>query len=76
MLNKTYEIIFEDGSGKKIYRGKIHGYLGMTLDFSEPGEVKIAMIPYIEDILKDLTKKYDTMKTSATPSSDHLFKTR
>ena len=33
-LNKTYEIIFEDGSGKKIYRGKIHGYLGTTLDFS------------------------------------------
>ena len=31
----------------KIYRGKIHDYLGMTLNFSEPVEVKIHMIPYI-----------------------------
>ena len=33
-LNKTYEIIFEDGSGKKkISRSKIHEYLSMTLNF-------------------------------------------
>ena len=50
-LNKTYERLFEDGSGKmKISRGKIHDYLCMTLDFSKPGEVKITMIPYIEEV--------------------------
>ena len=34
-LQKDYESIFEDGSGEmKVNRGKIHKYLGMTLDFS------------------------------------------
>ena len=41
-LKKTYEQLFSDGSGKmKINRGKIHEYLGMTLDFSISGEGKI-----------------------------------
>ena len=36
-INKTYERLFEDESGKMtIYRGNIHEYLGMTLDFSSP----------------------------------------
>ena len=35
---ETYEIIFEDTSGKvKVYRGKINKYLGKTLDFLAPG---------------------------------------
>ena len=34
-LRKDYESIFEDGSGAmKVHRGKVHKYLGMTLDFS------------------------------------------
>jgi hypothetical protein len=34
-LRRDYESVFEDGSGKmKVSRGKIHKYLGMTLDFS------------------------------------------
>jgi hypothetical protein len=41
-LKKTYERLFDDGSGEmKICRGKVHDYLGMTLDFTVPGEVKI-----------------------------------
>ena len=33
-LNKTYETLFEDGSGNmNISRGNIHEYLGMNLDF-------------------------------------------
>jgi len=37
-LKKKYEKIFEDGSGKRaISHGKIHKYLGMTLDYSTPG---------------------------------------
>ena len=48
-INKTYESLFENGLDKmNISRGKIHEYLGMILDFSEPEEVKITMIPYIE----------------------------
>ena len=43
-LKKTYERLFKDGSGSmKINRGMIHEYLGMTLDYSTRGEVKITM---------------------------------
>ena len=46
-LRKTYEHLFKDGSGKmKLCRGKIHDYLGMNLDYTIKGEVKITMIPY------------------------------
>jgi hypothetical protein len=34
-LRAEYESIFEDGSGvMKVHRGKVHKYLGMSLDFS------------------------------------------
>ena len=43
-LKKTYERLFKDGSGAmKINRGMIHEYLGMTLEYSTRGEVKIRM---------------------------------
>jgi hypothetical protein len=51
-LRKDYENVFEDGSGKmKVSQGKIHKYLGMTLDFSTKGEVKISMIDYIKEVI-------------------------
>ncbi len=37
-----------------ITRGKIHKYLGMTLDFSMPGKARILMIDYIKEMLKDM----------------------
>jgi hypothetical protein len=37
-----------------ITRGKIHEYLGMTLDYSEPGKVKIGMMDYIDTMLEEL----------------------
>ena len=50
---KNYERLFEYGSeNMKISRGNIHEYLGTILNFSEPGEVNITMIPYIEDMAK------------------------
>jgi hypothetical protein len=43
-LRQEYESIFEDGSGAmKVSRGKIHKYLGMTLDYTVCGQVKITM---------------------------------
>ena len=56
-LRKDYESIFEDGSGKmKINRGKVHKYLGMTLDFSTKNQVKISMIEYVKDIISTWDK--------------------
>ena len=74
-LKKTYQRLFEDGTGEmSIARGKVHECLGMTLDFTVPGEVKITMIPCVKEIVK-LFSEYDkSEKTAATPAAEHLFK--
>jgi Reverse transcriptase (RNA-dependent DNA polymerase) len=75
-LRQEYESIFEDGSGEmKVSRGKVHKYLGMTLDFTERGIVKISMFEYVEEILATFDKadpKGGGTKTSAAP--EDLFK--
>jgi hypothetical protein len=71
--------VFEDGTGQmKVCWGKIHKYLGMSLDFSHPNQCRVTMIDYVDEIvvaydkaLKDLsdglsavTKKKDVARTS------------
>ena len=34
-----------------ITQGKIHKYLGMTIDYSSPGKVKFSIVDYIVNIL-------------------------
>ena len=47
-LHQEIKSIFEDGSGKMtMSRGKVHQYLGMTLDYSVHGQVKVTMFDYI-----------------------------
>jgi hypothetical protein len=53
--------------------GKVHNYLGMTLDFATPGQVMITMIDYIKMICMDLPK--DMIGSAATPAANHLFRT-
>jgi hypothetical protein len=63
----------EFGTIKKLAAsyGKIHEYLGMTIDYSEDGKVKFTMYDYLEDIL---VEALDDMDGSAvTVASDHLF---
>eukprot|EP00804_Cyclotella_cryptica_P027764 CCRYP_009202-RA/>CCRYP_009202-RA protein AED:0.72 eAED:0.12 QI:0/-1/0/1/-1/1/1/0/1137 len=57
-----------------VRRGKIHEYLGMTLDFSQPGKFIIGMENYIDDVLKELPD--DMAGTATTPAAEHLFRTR
>jgi len=46
-LEAEYESIFEDGSGEmKVHRGKVHTYLGMSLDFTNKGQCIITMNDY------------------------------
>jgi hypothetical protein len=75
-LWQEYESIFEDVSGAMaVSRGKIHKYLGMTLDYSVPGQVKITILDYVDDILAAFDKAEQIgggTKTSAAP--DSLFK--
>ena len=51
--------------------GKIHDYLGMTLDFSTPQKVQIQMYDFINKMLVDLPINMDG--TARTPAADHLF---
>jgi hypothetical protein len=75
-LKSTYEHLFDDGSGAMSIssRSKIHEYLGMTMDFSIPGEVKITMIPYIKEIMELFAQQDSSESTANTPAAEHLFK--
>ena len=37
-----------------ITRGKIHKYLGMTIDYSSPGKVIFSMVDFIVNMLDDI----------------------
>jgi hypothetical protein len=52
-------------------RGKVHDYLGMTLDFSNPGEVTVTMIDYIKSVLHYAPK--EMRGSAATPAANHLL---
>ena len=54
-----------------ITRGKVHKYLGVTIDYSSPGKVILLMINYIGKMLDDIP---EYMKgESSTPAAHHLF---
>jgi hypothetical protein len=74
-LKSTYKRLFDDGSGAmSVSCSKIHKYLGMTMDFTVPGQVKITMIPYVREIV-ELFSDHDPSKSIAnTPAAKHLFK--
>jgi hypothetical protein len=56
-LQQEYESIVEDGSGAMtVSRRKIHKYLGMMLDYTIPGQVKITMLDYVDEILAAFDK--------------------
>jgi hypothetical protein len=56
-IRQEYESIFEDGSGAMtVSRGKIHKYLGMTLDCTVHGQVKITMFDYVDEIITAFDK--------------------
>jgi hypothetical protein len=67
------QINAEFGTVKKLAAsyGKIHEYLGMTIDYSEDGKVKLTMYDYVEDILVEAPDDMDG--TAVTVASDHLF---
>ena len=57
-----------------VRRGKIHEYLGMTLDFSKPEKFIMDMEQYIDEVMKDLPKEFGGI--AAIPSAEHMLKTR
>ena len=58
----------------KVTCGKFNKYLGMNIDFSEKGKVKLTVYVYIYNMLEELPE--DTKKgESSTPAGYHLFPT-
>jgi hypothetical protein len=62
------------GKDMWVPRGKTQDYLGMDLDYSNEGEVKITMINYPKGVLDDFPEAI--VSTAATPAADHLFTIR
>ena len=53
---------------------KVHEYLGMTLDYSEKGKLKLSMIPYLINLLKEFLEDLGALSATTTP--DNVFKVR
>ena len=56
----------------KIKQGRKHDYLGMCLDCSERGKLKVSIKEYIDKIIEGSPEIID--KTAMTPAADYLFK--
>jgi hypothetical protein len=54
-----------------ITRGKVHDYLGMTLEYSEKVKVKRKMLDYVDKMLTDLPDDMDG--ESPSPASNHFL---
>jgi hypothetical protein len=52
-------------------RGKVHDYLGMTLDYGVDGTVKIDMSNYVKMVLHELPEHM--VSSANTPAASHLF---
>ena len=45
------------------------------MDFEEKGIVKISMVPYVEEIIRNFPEEVG-VSTAATPAAEHLFQVR
>eukprot|EP00980_Cylindrotheca_fusiformis_P012362 scaffold3036_cov117-Cylindrotheca_fusiformis.AAC.1 len=78
VIEGVYDLLNEN-YGKEspltVSRGKIHEYLGMTIDYSEDGKVKFTMSDYIEDLLEEMPE--DLSKgVCSTPAANYLFQVK
>ena len=63
------------GPKTTISRGKVHGYLGMDIDWaSVPGTTIVSMIKYLHKVIEELPEVL--RGTKASPAGDHLFTIR
>ena len=74
LINYLKEIYEDPEIGMmKVNRGKVHDYLGMKLDYSEQGAVKIVMRDYVKKMIAEF--EYDIGDTERTsPAGENLFK--
>ncbi|KAL7531353.1 LOW QUALITY PROTEIN: hypothetical protein ACHAWF_003734 [Thalassiosira exigua] len=56
--------------GVTVYRGHVHEYLGMTLDYSTPKEVHVSMTDYLIKMVKDFPEAI--VSTAVTSAAEYL----
>jgi hypothetical protein len=73
LLDDTYgqKIVGGKRAAVTFTRGKLHDYLGMLLDYSESGAVKIDMTAYVRKIHDEMPEDMDGTATS--PAAAYLF---
>jgi hypothetical protein len=54
-----------------VHRGKVHNYLGMTINYSLSGKVQISMVDYNDGMLAEIPE--DMAGESSTLAPNHLF---
>ena len=58
----------------KTTQGPLHDYLGMTLDYSVPGQVSIGMSHYVEKMVKEFPQENLKGASVVSPWNENLFK--
>ncbi len=59
----------------KVHRGKVHKYLGMSLDFSHKGQCRVTMYDYLDVILLAFDAAVKKHSDGFTPVTRQRFKT-
>ena len=60
------------GPKTTVYRGKVHEYLGMDINWaSVPGTMIVSMIKYLHKMIEEFPELL--LRTKASPSGNHLF---
>ena len=73
-LTKMLFFLYSLYPGLTVKRGHVHTYIGMEMDFTEKGEVSIAMHKYLDNILMEFPEHLGAIAT--LPAVDHLFQVR
>jgi hypothetical protein len=60
----------------KVARGKIHSYLGMTLDYSVPGQVSIDMTDYVKNLIEGFPSECLGCHAVKSPWNENLLRYR
>jgi len=53
-ITQKFEDVFGQEAPLIKTQGKIHEYVGMNIDFSETGKVKLTLVDYIKEMLEEL----------------------
>jgi hypothetical protein len=74
-LQKFMDYLSSKYGGKLVvHKGDVHDYLGIDMDFSETGKVKMSMIKHLQKVFDDFPEEIG--RAASSPASDHLFQVR